>query len=72
VALIIAISQAKANVGQRLYWDRTAHRLDKGSGILTEVYRRQIEFDDNRDLMPLSHYTNLRTTKEKVPHGSKS
>ena len=59
------LAQAKAMIGQRLYWDEFGNRyVFIRSGILTEVFRRQLMFDESFDYKPLRDYRNLRTTYE--------
>lgn len=60
--MIITAQEAKQHIGKRLYW------LDKGpkyamlrSGILTDVYKGQLEFDDTRDFQPIARFSELTT-----------
>lgn len=57
-----SIAKARPLIGQRLFWEEHSNRyIIERSGILTDVYRRQLEFDDQQDYQPLKHFKNLRT-----------
>lgn len=56
----------KSMIGQRLYWVSECNRWSfKRSGVLTDVYRNMLEFDNNQDYQPLSYFKNLTTEEHK-------
>jgi hypothetical protein len=57
-------TKLKTLIGQRLFWDDIGSRyVFERSGVVTSVFRRQVEFDDTQDYKSVSSLKNLRTVK---------
>jgi len=57
--------EAKEFIGERLYWEDVSPRyIFQRSGILTDVYRGKLDFDERFDYQGINSFSNLRTTQE--------
>ena len=51
---------AKEFMGKRFHWEEHSNRyIFKRSGILTQVHRGQLSFDDSHDYKPPRDFRNL-------------
>lgn len=58
---VTTITEAKKFIGRKLFWDDVSNRyIITRSGILTDIYRKHLEFDDQQDYKVLSDFKNLR------------
>jgi hypothetical protein len=61
---ITTAAEAKKHIRQRLYWDDISPRYNfLRSGILTDVFKTNLEFDEDQDFKSITSFTNLRTNK---------
>lgn len=57
--------ELKGMIGKRFYWDDISNRyVIERTGVLDDVYRRQLSFDGRQDYRRISDYKNLRTESD--------